>query len=445
MKQTTLSADWQSWVEENRARNCDLDEMVEILKQNGFSSETAMSAVYKQQDKANSSPYIPTSQTEFNQDAEVYSIENFLDPNECMKLIELIRDYQRPSTTTNDQGKFKDYRTSQTCDLSLIDSPFVKEIDRRICKMLGISDSYSEGIQGQWYNIGEEFKEHTDYFEPNSKEYSEYASEQGQRTWTFMIYLNTTQSGGETHFPKLNRSFSPKQGKAVIWNNLNPDGSPNSFTLHHGMPVKEGYKAIITKWFRIKGEGDSCNREQNENIRCHTQTGFLKSTIPSALFHQILMFHANNKEQLKAESVPGFIHSETGQASAVLELPEELRKQIHSDLQPIAESWSGSLLIPSYVYGIREYYRGAILEPHRDRLQTHEVSLILNIHQKVDSDWPLVIEDHHYRQHHIYLKPGQMILYEGCRLLHGRPRPFEGDFFANIFVHYSLNAEKRRK
>ncbi|WP_415898978.1 hypothetical protein [Neptuniibacter sp. QD48_11] len=56
MKQTTLSADWQSWVEENRARNCDLDEMVEILKQNGFSSETAMSAVYKQQDKANSSP-----------------------------------------------------------------------------------------------------------------------------------------------------------------------------------------------------------------------------------------------------------------------------------------------------------------------------------------------------------------------------------------------------
>jgi len=439
MKQTTLSADWQSWVEENRARNCDLDEMVEILKQNGFSHETAMNAVYERQDSTYSSPYIPTAQIELNQDAEVYSIENFLNPNECMQLIELIRNYQRPSTTTNDQGKFKDYRTSQTCDLSLLDSAFVKEIDRRICKILGISESFSEGIQGQWYNISEEFKEHTDYFEPNSKEYSEFASEQGQRTWTFMIYLNSTQCGGETYFPKLNRSFSPQQGKAIIWNNLKHDGSPNPFTLHHGMPVKEGYKAIITKWFRTNGQGDRCNREKNENIHSHTQNGFLKSTIPSSLFHKILMYHANNQDQKVSESVPGFIHSQQGQASAMLELPNELRQQIHSTLQPIAEAWSGSLLTPSYVYGIREYYRGAVLEPHRDRLQTHEISLILNIRQKVDEGWPLVIEDHHYRAHSVFLSPGEMVLYEGCRLLHGRPFPFKGDLFANIFVHYSLN------
>jgi prolyl 4-hydroxylase len=37
---------------------------------------------------------------------------------------------------------------------------------------------------------------------------------------------------------------------AVIWNNLYPDGTPNPDTLHQGMPVKAGHKAIITKWFR---------------------------------------------------------------------------------------------------------------------------------------------------------------------------------------------------
>jgi prolyl 4-hydroxylase len=42
----------------------------------------------------------------------------------------------------------------------------------------------------------------------------------------------------------------PKTGLAVIWNNLYPVGRTNYDTLHHGTPVKAGYKAIITKWFR---------------------------------------------------------------------------------------------------------------------------------------------------------------------------------------------------
>jgi prolyl 4-hydroxylase len=36
----------------------------------------------------------------------------------------------------------------------------------------------------------------------------------------------------------------------VLWNNLRPDGAPNYDTLHQGAPVRAGYKAIVTKWFR---------------------------------------------------------------------------------------------------------------------------------------------------------------------------------------------------
>lgn len=71
-----------------------------------------------------------------------------------------------------------------------------------------------------------------------------------------MIYLNDTPKGGGTHFLYLDQIFYPKQGQAVIWNNLYPDGTPNRNTLHHGMPVEEGQKVIITKWFREKGSGD---------------------------------------------------------------------------------------------------------------------------------------------------------------------------------------------
>jgi len=40
-----------------------------------------------------------------------------------------------------------------------------------------------------------------------------------------------------------------------FWNNLNADGLPNEDTMHAGEPVTAGHKIIITKWFRVHGDG----------------------------------------------------------------------------------------------------------------------------------------------------------------------------------------------
>ena len=47
----------------------------------------------------------------------------------------------------------------------------------------------------------------------------------------------------------------PKTGMALLWNNLNADGTPNLATRHCGEPVTRGHKVIITKWFRVHGDG----------------------------------------------------------------------------------------------------------------------------------------------------------------------------------------------
>ena len=65
-----------------------------------------------------------------------------------------------------------------------------------------------------------------------------------------MIYLNDVLDGGETFFTYLNQKITPKKGTAVIWCNLYSDGTLNRNTKHQGMPVKNGEKWIITKWFR---------------------------------------------------------------------------------------------------------------------------------------------------------------------------------------------------
>jgi hypothetical protein len=77
----------------------------------------------------------------------------------------------------------------------------------------------------------------------------------GNRTWTFMVYLNEELEGGATRFTKIDYAIKPKTGMAVLWNNLHVDGSINPFTMHCGEPVISGHKLIITKWFRVHGDG----------------------------------------------------------------------------------------------------------------------------------------------------------------------------------------------
>ena len=123
--------------------------------------------------------------------------------------------------------------------------------------------------------------------------------------------------------------------------------------------------------------------------------------------------------------------------STLLELNDDLKKEIHESLKRPLEKWSGSRLEPTFVYGIRDYKKGAVLVPHRDREKTHIISAIINIHKDLDKDWPLMIEDHFYRKHLIYLEPGEVVFYESARLLHGRPEPLIGRSFANIFCHFT--------
>jgi prolyl 4-hydroxylase len=181
---------------------------------------------------------------------ELCIVKNFLDQAECEKLVTLIDQQRRPSTIADPNGD-NYFRTSETCDLDHSDG-FVAGIDRKICGFSGIDKAYGEPLQGQRYAVGQEFKAHTDFFDPGGGDFAKYCSISGQRTWTFMIYLNEPVAGGATRFPQFKKSFTPVSGTMLCWNNRNRDGSVNDRTLHHGMKVRSGTKYVITKWYREK-------------------------------------------------------------------------------------------------------------------------------------------------------------------------------------------------
>ena len=182
---------------------------------------------------------------------ELFVVRDFLDPEACAALIQRIDERRRPSEIADDVG-IDNFRTSETCDLDWHD-PLVGEVDRKISALLGLPLLASEPIQGQRYAPGQEFRPHTDTFEPGGYDFFLHTAETGQRTWTAMIYLNKPDDGGATRFKTIGKTIQPEQGKLLAWNNLLPDGRPNPATLHQGMKVRRGTKYILTKWFREGG------------------------------------------------------------------------------------------------------------------------------------------------------------------------------------------------
>jgi prolyl 4-hydroxylase len=180
--------------------------------------------------------------------AEVFQYRRFVAPDLAAELIALIEQGRRPSTIADDNGDAY-FRTSETCDLAS-DLPAVQAIETMITQLSGIDPAYGEPLQGQRYDIGQEFKAHTDYFAPEGRDFQRFCTLSGQRTWTFMVYLNDVDAGGATRFKHLDKTFQPEAGKLLSWNNRLPDGGVNHATLHHGMKVRRGVKYVITKWYR---------------------------------------------------------------------------------------------------------------------------------------------------------------------------------------------------
>jgi prolyl 4-hydroxylase len=166
----------------------------------------------------------------------------------CTALIERIDARRRPSTIADANGD-PTFRTSETCDLDSAD-PVVAATETLIYDFCGLDPAHGEPLQGQRYAVGQEFKAHTDYFDPQGGDFARYCSVAGNRTWTVMLYLNEPGAGGATRFKAIDKIVQPEVGKLLAWNNLLPDGTPNPATMHHGMKVRDGTKYVLTKWFR---------------------------------------------------------------------------------------------------------------------------------------------------------------------------------------------------
>jgi prolyl 4-hydroxylase len=179
---------------------------------------------------------------------DLFVVRDFLTKSECDQLIEKIDQDRVPSTLAGPTDD-PEFRTSESCNLRLSDR-INMVVEARINALTGIPPTQGETIQGQRYDVGQQFKPHHDFFYPGRPYWEEQTKSGGQRTWTGMVFLNEPEAGGQTFFPKANVRVTPRTGNLLLWNNLDELGEPNTYSLHAGMPVEAGVKYIITKWYR---------------------------------------------------------------------------------------------------------------------------------------------------------------------------------------------------
>jgi len=423
-------------------------------------------------------------------------IHNYLTPEECQELIKMIdANHSRSSVVVGgtDRTDVTEHRTSSTSNLDM-NTALMSNIKNKISKTLGLELEKGESIQGQLYEPGQYFKPHNDFF--SGPAYDMHCKASGNRTHTLMIYLNEDFKGGGTYFPTLNKTIEPETGKALWWYNMK-DGKIQDQYLHEGVTVEEGKKYIITSWWREKswdGAGDEKmyydSIEENpkeivqekpasksyfvkaselqhkepvvaktntpkvftskDQIPKFTELGFALQKCPDETWniindsYQLLKDRAVNEEFAGKEDIIKGGETEILSFDA---LPS-IRTLIHNQLLPVHQQWINNADIePSFIYGIRSYKKGATLEKHYDRVETHHISSIIIVDKDLacgcknkpeSDDWPLDIQGHDGEWYKVYAQPGDMILYESAICEHGREEPFGGTFFRNFYVHYKL-------
>lgn len=190
------------------------------------------------------------------------------------------------------------------------------------------------------------------------------------------------------------------------------------------------------------------NLLQPRSMVNYTKMGFHKTSISGSLWQLIQGFWESHKDKehekeewppgntiLNHWSSPSYLVPILKNNNSVRGHGSQLAKAIWDETKMLMQDWTGQELEHCNMYGIRVYTEGSIVNPHVDRFP-FVMSAIINVAQDVDEDWPMEFIGHDGKAINITMQPGDMVLFESHSVLHGRPFPLKGKYYANIFVHF---------
>lgn len=178
----------------------------------------------------------------------IKEIPDFITDKEAHHIIQISTDKLTRSHTMGEH--LSNMRTSYNTFIEN-DDPIAKNIISRVAHLTGHPVENYEKIQVIRYTKNQEYKPHFDACDKNDSHCIDDYKRGGYRVLTLFINLNDDFEGGETVFPNINKKFTPKKNRAILFHNLTSDGSQiHQHALHGGAPIKSGTKWAANIWIR---------------------------------------------------------------------------------------------------------------------------------------------------------------------------------------------------
>lgn len=182
-------------------------------------------------------------------------LDGVIDADECDELIALARGRLKPSTVVDPatgRDTVSGLRASFGMFFQPLENPLVERLDRRMAALMNLPVEQGEGLQVLHYPEGAGSAPHFDFLVPSNAANVASIARSGQRVSTLVTYLNDVPDGGETAFPVVGWTVSPRRGHAVYFEYCNAAGVLDHASLHGSQAVVRGEKWVATKWMRSR-------------------------------------------------------------------------------------------------------------------------------------------------------------------------------------------------
>jgi hypothetical protein len=164
-----------------------------------------------------------------------------------------------------------------------------------------------------------------------------------------------------------------------------------------------------------------------------TEYGFAVMRCPDALLQDLQQGIQDGMSSVKPEGYTSIIQGDQPWVISREDLMERIEKELHG----YVEEFFKTQLELQAIYGLRLFRNDTSFRMHIDKKGTHAVGFVMHVDRSADAqDWPFYIEDFQGQTHQVLMRPGDIILYESSKCLHGRPQKLNGSWFCNVIGHY---------
>jgi prolyl 4-hydroxylase len=224
----------------------------------------------------------------------IYTCDGFLSDAECDALILAGTPGLRESQVGSDDPNLKRVEggARRTSSSALLEWSHVACVPllRKVLNLTGKTREHLEPLQVTRYREGEQYTEHHDCAalsdsEPNAA----FLAQGGQRLATVLVYLNHVQSGGDTTFPRIGFSCTPRKGRCLLFLPGVTDGRRDESLLHAALPAVDE-KWVCQVWTRQHADPRSSLNPPRWPHGCSTYVDLYRFVVSDGDPHEMLKY-----------------------------------------------------------------------------------------------------------------------------------------------------------